>query len=516
MSDSFTTSKHLKAKEAAFIAINALKLSQTSLVEYQSRGHVAIIGEASTVKAFGDLPSTLSSEIIHYQSASPTKDILIEGALGQFIITVAGQLIKADLVLDLSPQPVLSMALKPPGYITANTTNTNNDNIKNELSNLVGTFEKPRYFDYNESACAHGRSGKMGCTRCLDACPAEAITSLSNKITVDPFRCQGGGICATVCPSGAIRYAYPKSEDLLTQVRLLIRTYLNEGGTELDLVFATETEQQRVQHSLPSALLITVEEVASVGSEIWLSALSWGARSVRLFDLDGMPESSHLALDLNIKMVQAILPSMSYPASAVALICDPNELITTTVMPTHRETSAHTALTNKRQAFYMALDHLATTSNRIKSLVILPTGSMFGDVTVDKTSCTLCMACVSACPSSALQDGKEKPQLSFIETHCLQCGICCSTCPENAMSLSPRLLLNIESRHKPRILNEEDPFCCISCGKPFATQSGISTILSQLSGHAMFANERAFNRLKMCSDCRVEDMMEDPNAEMMS
>jgi len=33
-------------------------------------------------------------------------------------------------------------------------------------------------------------------------------------------------------------------------------------------------------------------------------------------------------------------------------------------------------------------------------------------------------------------------------------------------------------------------------------------------GYYMFADERATNRLKMCSDCRVIDMAEDPNTAL--
>ncbi len=526
MSNTFTTADHIKAKEAAYAAIHNIKSAETSLVEYQSRGHVAIIGEVQAIEKLGALPDALSSEVISYQGQSVNDDISIEGALGQFKVSVAGQTIKADLVLDLSPQPILTMALKPPGYfafsdVNANSnsnSNSNTNHIKNELADLVGTFEKPRYFDYNASVCAHSRSGQAGCTRCIDACPAEAITSLIDKIAVDPFRCQGGGICATVCPSGAIRYAYPKSEDLLTQVRLLIRTYLKEGATSPDLVFVTEAEQQRAQHILPTALVMVVEEVASVGSEIWLSALSWGAKSVRLFDLDGMPESARVALELNIDMVQAILPAMSYPATAVSLLMDAAELITTKSMPLDRDTSPHAAVSDKRQSFYMALDHLVASAEAmtktVEAVVTLPTGSMFGEILVDKESCTLCMACVSACPANTLQDGSEKPQLGFVEANCLQCGVCCSTCPEDAISLSPRLLLDAEARRKPQRLHEEEPFCCTTCGKPFATKSGISTILDKLSGHYMFSDERAMSRLKMCSDCRVIDMAEDPNTDL--
>ena len=121
---------------------------------------------------------------------------------------------------------------------------------------------------------------------------------------------------------------------------------------------------------------------------------------------------------------------------------------------------------------------------------------------------------LSACPGNALQDGRELPQVSLVEDKCLQCGVCVSTCPEDAISIAPRLLLDRRLRSKPRVLHQDEPFCCIKCAKPFATNAGIETILKKLSGHYMFTDERSRDRLKMCDDCRVVDMVEDPNSDL--
>jgi len=524
---SFASENSIKAREVAYVAIEKLKPETTSVVEYQSRGHVVVIGDTQALSLLGDLPKGLTSEVVEYKGQPPNntsnKDISIAGALGQFVVTVANQEVRADLILDLSPQPLLTMGLKPPGYFVSNPAGFDLQDVKDELAELIGTFEKPKYFNYDPSICAHGRSGKPGCTRCIDACPAEAITSLIDTIKVDPSRCQGGGVCATVCPSGAITYAYPKPKDLLTHVRTLIVTYLKQdlSGEERrpDLVFVTEAEQAQAEQILPAALVITVEEVGSVGPEIWLSALAWGARSVRMFDLgdaegeNRIPKSARDALDLHLEMTQSILSAAGYPASAVTLITDSSELVTSKAM-SEFELATHAPITGKRQSFYMALDHLVAKSETAEPVAKLPQGSIFGEVSVNKENCTLCMACVSACPGNALQAGNEKPMLGFVEANCLQCNICTTTCPEDAITISPRLLLDFEVRKKPRVLNEEEPFCCISCGKPFATKSGITTILTKLAGHSMFADERSKSRLKMCEDCRVRDMMEDPNSDL--
>jgi ferredoxin len=102
-------------------------------------------------------------------------------------------------------------------------------------------------------------------------------------------------------------------------------------------------------------------------------------------------------------------------------------------------------------------------------------------------------------------DNQNKPQLRFLEKNCVQCGLCEKTCPENAITLTPRLLLT-EAARQPAILNEAQPYHCIRCNKPFGTLQMIENMVSKLSLHGAFAGN--INRLKMCSDCRVIDMME--------
>ena len=523
MTDLFVSESKTQAKQAAYAAVEKLKPESTSLIEYKSRGHVVIIGNAKVLELVGELPEPLTFETIEFGGVTPIGDITIEGVLGQFLVNVSTQQIKADLILDLSPKPLLNMALKPPGYLDYGHSEAELVEAKEELHDLVGTFDKPKYFDYNENICAHGVSGQKGCTRCIDACPAEAITSLVNKIAVDPFRCHGGGICSTVCPSGAITYAYPKPRDLLTHVRTLVLTFLKEiteidgSATAPDLVFVTEDEQAQAEQILPAALMITVEEAASVGPEVWLSALAWGARSVRLFNLEGIPDSAENALGLYLEMTQKTLAGMGYPENCISVIGDQNELIASSNL-TQKKTASHTPLGDKRQAFYMALDHLSSQAEEAvieaNQTISLPQGSIFGQAIIDQTKCTLCMSCVSACPSNALQDGRELPQVSLVEDKCLQCGVCVSTCPEDAMTIEPRLLLDNQLRKKPRVLHQDEPFCCIKCGTPFATSSGIATVMTKLVGHSMFADERSRSRLKMCDDCRVVDMMEDPDVDL--
>ena len=146
-----------------------------------------------------------------------------------------------------------------------------------------------------------------------------------------------------------------------------------------------------------------------------------------------------------------------------------------------------------------------------KAIALPAPASPFGSLDIDTAACTLCLACVGACPEAALADNADRPQLRFFEKNCVQCGLCAATCPEDAIRLEPRLLLadGGKARGEARVLHEAEPFCCVRCGKPFGTLRAIELMISKLGSHPMFQGP-AGARLKMCSDCRVIDLHSDP------
>jgi ferredoxin len=175
--------------------------------------------------------------------------------------------------------------------------------------------------------------------------------------------------------------------------------------------------------------------------------------------------------------------------------------------------AAFAAQADKRATLELALDHLVAQAPAAVEAVALPAeGAPFGTLQVDGSKCTLCLSCVGACPSAALADNPERPQLRFIEKNCVQCGLCATTCPEDAITLVPRLWLadRGQARKQARVLHEMAPYACVRCSKPFGTLRAIENMLTKLAGHPAFQGAAA-ERLKMCGDCRVIDLHSNPH-----
>ncbi len=432
--------------------------------------------------------------------------------LGALLIPPVGRF---DLVLDLQSPPLLQQAMLPLGYYAPGPDDCALEQVLEVLPDMQGEFEKPKYTEYDPEICAHGRSGKRGCTRCIDACPAEAIVSIGDRIQVNPFLCQGGGGCATACPTGAITYAYPPAADLANALRQALQRYRAAGGAAPAILFHDEHSREGVSGGLagmPERVLpVQVEEIGSVGIDVWLVALAHGAEAVVILASDHTPAQVVEATQEQLVTARAILEGMGYAEGCIQFLNadQPSAALEALgSLPTGGTMRPATFLAPpaKRSRLRLALEHLHAQAPEPRRSVALPSGAPFGEVRVDTQGCTLCMSCVSVCPTHALMDGRGLPQLNFREWDCVQCGLCARACPEGVITLAARFLYDVEARERPRTLHEEQPVCCVSCGKPFATKSMLDVIGRKLAGHWMFQTDEARRRMQMCDDCRVRDL----------
>jgi ferredoxin len=534
-------------KIAALLHEATLNVAPTAALPVQVNGRLLVVGAGETAFAAArQLAGRLSVTCLLSDAEGiippATADMALlrgrlasaKGHIGAFTVTLADVAVprpssrdalrtvpaaaettlEVDAILDLTGgMPLFPGARPRDGYLRAEPSDLLGvQKAVFEAADLIGEFEKPRFVKVNPDICAHSRSGITGCTRCLDVCPSGAISPAGSHVDVDAMTCSGHGACSSVCPTGAIQYAMPAADDLFERLRVLLTTYRKAGGaTPVLLVHdlrdgsAAIDALARFGRGLPAHVIpFAVNEPTSIGLDFLLTALSLGAARVILLtapDLAGEVAHLHAAADL----CERVATGLGYELGRVLVETagDPDALaLVLAVRPPEGVPAASYMVRGPRRTTYrMAFEHLHAHAPAPVDSLDMPAGTPFGAVNVNVAGCTLCLACVGACPTAALGDNAEKPQLTFLERDCVQCGLCAATCPEKVITLAPRI--DFKDANIRKVMKEEEPFSCIRCGKAFGAKSTIDKMVAKLSTHSMFATGPGLQLLQMCEDCRV-------------
>ena len=520
-------------KMAALVAEATVPAPSRKTVDVTSEGICLILGDGdAALDAAGRLKDILSVTLLSSGAIELPADRDFDairgrlkrahGALGQFSLEIDalqqvvpggrgafnfgpprdGGRSECDIILDLTGGTALFPAPeKREGYLRADPGSaTAVAAAVFDAAQLVGTFEKPLYLKTEPVLCAHSRAGQTGCTRCLDVCPTSAITSGGDHVTIDPMVCAGCGACAALCPSGAIRYDAPPTDYVISRIQAMAWAYRDAGASAPRLLVVDGHGAEMVRlgarygRGLPADVIpLEIDALNAFGHAEALAALAAGFGEVAIVlapatDRDVMGREVALACAIggdNVRVLDEADPEALcadlYQEAAMDVVGAP-------VRP----------LGTRRQIARVAAKALLPETET----VTLPEGAPYGAVLVNTDSCTLCLSCVSLCPTGALGDNPDLPQLRFQEDACLQCGICATICPENAIAYEPRLNLRDDALDQV-VLHEEEPAACIECGVLFGSKSTVTRIMDKLTGHSMFPNETALRMVQMCDDCRV-------------
>ena len=546
-------------KMAALLAAAAVAMPPTELVSLTSEGVALILGRDDiAITVAQRLAGTLDVTVLLSRPGAvtpPSRDDFpvlrgtvrtATGHLGAFVLVVddtaapapssRAQLVwgaardgatsRCDIVIDLTGGPALFPAHElRDGYLRADPGRPEAvERLIHDASRLVGSFDKPAYVRFKQELCAHSRSRRTGCTRCLDLCPTGAITPSGDHVAIDAAICAGCGACASVCPTGAATYALPPSESVIDRLRVMLSTYAAAGGAAPVVLLHDEGHggalieaAARFGRGLPGFVLpLRLNEVTQAGLDLFAAASAYGAAGVVAL-VRGRQRHDIEALRRVTAQAEAILLPLGLSPPRILETDDPDALWDIAGGSVVPRPSGFLPLATGRQLTVIALKELHRAAGVAPQRVAMPPLSPFGAVRVDTAGCTLCLACVAACPTGALRDDPDKPTLRFAEDACVQCGLCQSTCPERVISLEPRLDLAAWAAG-PVTLKQEEPYPCLSCGKPFGVRGTVERIVAKLSEkHWMFAgpNARRIDVVRMCEDCRVEAVMNesfDPHA----
>lgn len=522
-------------KQAALLAEAAMPAPEPRTLDVESHGTCLVIGAGEIATEAADrLSRTLAVTCLLTDAADPPETRAFDpihgrirraqGALGHFELVIDGlrQLVpggrgplemgpprdggrsECDVIVDLSGEtPLFPAHHKREGYLRADPGRPQAvADAVFEAAQLTGTFEQPIWVSLTEPLCAHSRAEQTGCTRCLDACPTGAISPDGDHVSVDPHICAGCGACSSLCPSGAISFDAPPVGHTFRRIETLGRQYRGAGGTLPRLLVHDEDHGREMidllaRHGagLPADVIpFSMPSLGAFGHAEILAALAAGFADVSLLP---SPRTERDVLEGQAELSRAL----GGTAVRILDVADPDALPNALGEGPQQASGPILPMGERRQVARLAAKALP--GDEIRPL---PDGAPYGAVLVDPDSCTLCLACVPLCPSGALADNPDKPQLLFKEEACLQCGLCANICPEDAITYEPRMNL-ADSALSPVVVNEEEPFACVECGQLFGTKSTIDRITARLKDHHMFQNPEALRMLQMCDDCRVKTQM---------
>lgn len=354
---------------------------------------------------------------------------------------------------------------------------------KIETINKMIKFLDVPVMDIQADLCYNSRFSDS-CSRCMDICPARAITLSSYGPSVNERDCVLCGACSTVCPNNAILIADSTDENIIHSINVLSsefeRVRIQCNGC---------SKRFRIRHGKPpkNMGIVTVPCLGRLNETIIL----YGKLSKPdIIEFSPCKTRCPFYRALRAFDESVIIAERLMKGSDPDVFSNGDghrELKSSSLENDHAHGRRDFIIESGKRAIEIAFnigegdyrgrrepnlrrERLISLilKNNLTGLIEKDDNLPFAEISVKEGLCDLCGLCERLCPSSALileySDGKL--HLDFSISKCTNCGICRSICPISAISILNNIHLSILDRDTISLKSGKTE-ACVKCNQPF-------------------------------------------------
>ena len=357
-------------------------------------------------------------------------------------------------------------------------------------------YRYKNFTNYDSSICQLHQRREECCGACAEICPTVAILKDGEKreLVFSQVDCTGCGDCVSVCPSGSLEFApLPRAS-----FWALLDFY---RGKKI-VIFDEDFELESLEIALPAGVLPLVLKTAQLNETTLLALLQSSGASVVLC-VTRLSRGNEESIALLNEIFER-----KFKKKAVFVAFDKENLQKALQKCEFIENLSYEMPKNsmlKREHFAKRLAHIVGEDD----LGVVKSGEWvrYGQIKVDESRCTLCLACVGACNVGALVADAKDHSLKFNASLCTTCGYCVSSCAEPDTIALERSGIELKADYFAfRVLAQDELFKCVECGKEFATKKAVERVAS-LMRDKFASNEKKLKTLYCCTECKAKLMI---------
>lgn len=357
-------------------------------------------------------------------------------------------------------------------------------------------YRYKNYINYDSSICQYDKRREECCGKCAELCPSVAILKDESKreLVFSQVDCVGCGDCVSVCPSGSLEFTPLPSASFWA----LLDFYKGKKILLVDEKFSLEN----LEISLDKNVLPLVLNSAQLNETTLLALLQTSGANITLCATrlsKGNEDAIALLNDIFERKFNKKAIFVVNEAKNLQTALEKCEFIDDLRFDLPKSPML------KREHFAKRLAHIVGDDD----LGVVKSGEWvrYGQIKVDESRCTLCLACVGACNVGALVADSKDNSLKFNASLCTTCAYCIKSCAEPDTIALERSGIELNSAYFSfRTLASDELFACVECGKEFATKKAVEKV-ANLMKDKFAGDEKRLKTLYCCAECKAKLMI---------